>query len=514
MKRIMKIYDSCSIAIRIAFFAFLMVGFGFLIQNESVNIFYTFKNSIILFLAEGSLKLGTTIIINLPMIFMLNIVCKRANSAYPVCLALVGYFSYMIVTMLFSSNTLANTAYATTVGINSTLNINTGTKYPLETGLIGSFIVAYITRISYIRSRHRTSYSILGFLKKDSAGIIYNIVFCSLAGIGMAYAWPFVFNYLQNIVTYISKDLSDPLRMAVYGIMDRVLSMFSLNRVIRQPLWYTALGGSIQTTSGLTIAGDVNIWNYIKTSNATYIGAGRFITGFYIINFFLVPAIYLGTVLSMSDKQERKAFILPLIGGILLSIVCGNPLPLELTLLFTSPLLLILYLGVVGSCYYYLSLKQIYLGSSVATGDIASALPGNFPDFIINLRNVNYHNQMTQILLVGAVAFAIMFVITWIYHHFLSYDIARTGKARGLAKKIIEAVGGEDNIASVGSGLFKVCVHLVDLERVDVEKIQEININKITETKDGIDIECGASAYIIANRIQYFKELKDNNKAA
>ena len=36
-------------------------------------------------------------------------------------------------------------------------------------------------------------------------------------------------------------------------------------------------------------------------------------------------------------------------------------------------------------------------------------------------------------------------------------------------------------------------------------------INKIKETKDGIDIECGASAYIIANRIQYFMILEENN---
>lgn len=513
----MKIYDSCNIAIRISFFAFLMIAFGFLIQNESVNIFYTFKNSIILFLAEASLKLGSTIITNLPMIFMLNIVCKRANSAYPVCLALVGYFSYEIVTMLFSTNTLPALAYASTNGINSVLNITTGTKLPLETGLIGSFIVAYITRISYIRSRHRTSYSILGFLNRDTAGIIYNIVFCSLAGIGIAYVWPFLFNYLQALITFISKDLSDPLRIGLYGMLDRVLSILSLNRIVRQPFWYSALGGSLQSPlTGQTIVGDVNIWNYIKNTNLVYNGAGRFITGFFIINMFIIPAIYLGTVLSMSDKDERKKFVLPLIGGIGISIICGNPLPMELTMLFTSPLLLILYLIVVGGVFYYLSFAQVYLGSTVATGDVASAMPGNFPDLIINLRNVNYLDKITMILIIGVVAFVVCFIITWIYHHFVSYDIARTGKARSLALTIIDAVGGEDNVDYAGSGLFKVCIHLVDLEKVNIEKIQKnLNINKVTETKDGIDIECGVSAYIIANRIQYFLQKskeKDSDK--
>lgn len=511
MKRIMKIYDSCKIAIRISFFGFLLVAIGFLIQNESVNIFYTFKNSFVLFISEASLRLGTTIIANLPMIFMLNIVCKRANSAYPVCLALIGYFSYMIVTMLLGSSTLASTAYATSNGINTILNINTGTRYPFETGLIGSFIVAYITRASYVRSRHRNSYSLLGFLNRDSAGIIYNIVFCGLAGLLIAYLWPLLFGYLQNAVSFIAKDINDPLRLAVYGILDRVLSILGLNRIIRQPFWYTALGGSLQTITGQTIAGDINIWNYVKDSSAVYIGAGRFITAFYVINLFVVPACYLGIVLSMSDKEERKKFILPMIGGILLSIICGNPLPLELMLLFTSPLLLILYLLVIGATFYYLTYAKIFLGSTVTAGSVITAMPGNFPDYIINLRNVNYSSQLFQIILVGVVAFVIMFIFTMIYNHFLSFDISRSGKARELAKSIIEAVGGIDNVASAGSGLFKVCVHLKDLEKVDIDKIQDLNINKINETKDGIDIECGASAYIIANRIQYFMILEENN---
>ena len=503
----MKIYDSCQIAIRIAFFGFLLVALGFLIKNESVNIFYTFKNTFILFLAEGSLKLGTTIIVNLPMIFMLNIVCKRANSAYPVCLALVGYFAFLIVTTLFSTNNLASTAYSTGQGINSIFNVNSGTKYPLETGLIGSFIVAYITRVSYIRSRHRTSYSILGFMNRDSAGLIYNIVFCTLAGLAISYVWPLLFNRLQIIITFISKDLMDPLRMALYGVVDRALSVLSLNNIIRQPFWYTSLGGSLQTISGQTIAGDINIWNYVKSSSATYVGAGRFVTGYYVINMFVVPAIYLGAVLSMSDKEERKKSILPMIGGMAFSIVCGNPLPIELVLLFTSPLLLIMYLAVVGAVFYYLSFAGIYLGSNIISGSAITAMPGNFPDFIINLRNVNYVGQLGKICLVGIVAFVIMLIITWVYYHFLSYDLARTGKARSLGKSIIEAVGGIENINFAGSGLFKVCIHLNDLEKVDVEKIQNLNINKVTETKDGIDIECGASAYIIANRIQYFMEL-------
>ena len=56
MKRIMNVYESVRVAIRISFLGFVLIAFGFLIQNESVNIFYTFRNVFILMLAEGCLQ--------------------------------------------------------------------------------------------------------------------------------------------------------------------------------------------------------------------------------------------------------------------------------------------------------------------------------------------------------------------------------------------------------------------------------------------------------------------------
>lgn len=509
MKNITKIYDACSMAIRIAFFGFILAAIGFLIQNESVNLFYTFKTTIVLYLAEGSLKLGIAIINNLPLIFMLNIVCKRANSAYPVVLAIVGYLAYEISTMLFAPSTLASTAYNSSLGISSTFNISTGSRLPLDTGLIGSFLVGYITRISFIRSRHRTSYSVLGFLKKDSAGIIYNIAFCSLAGLAVSYAWPILFNNLQNIITYIGKNYADPVRMTIYGIVDRVLSMLSLGNIIRQPFWYTALGGSYQTVTGQTILGDINIWEYVKDASSTYIGAGRFVTPYYVINMFMVPSIFFGLLSSMSDKQERSKYVIPFVGGAIFSFVCGNPMPIELVMLFTSPLLLVFYLIIVGAIYYLFTYLGIYLGSSAISGAVAASFPGNFPDFIINLRNLTYYATLGKIALVGLCAGLIMYLFTRIYYHHLAFDFTNSGKIKEFSTAIVNACGGKDNIKTSGSGLFVCCLHLVDIEQADIEQLKNLKSRKVTETKDGFDIECGSSAYIIAKSIRNI--IKQNN---
>jgi len=509
MKDITKIYDACSMAIRIAFFGFILTALGFLIENESVNLFYTFKSTLVLYLAEGSLKLGIAIVNNLPLIFMLNIVCKRANSAFPVVLALVGYLAFLISTMLFAPSTLASTAYSTSLGINSLFNISTGTRLPLETGLIGSFIVGYITRFSFIRSRHRTTYSILGFLNKDSAGIIYNIVFCCAAGIVVSYAWPIAFNYLQTLITFIGKNYADPVRMMIYGIADRVLSMLSLSSIIRQPFWYTALGGSYQAVTGQTILGDVSIWEYVKTATSTYIGAGRFITPYYVINMFMVPGILYGLMSSVTDKQERGKIAIPFLAGSIMSIICGNPMPIELVMLFTSPLLLVFYLLVVGAVFYIFTYTGIYLGSSAIAGSIAASLPGNFPDFIINIRNLTYFDTLLKIVVVGLAAGVIMYFSSRIYYHHLAFDFTNSGKIKEFSNSIVEACGGKENIVHCGSGLFICCVHLANLEKADIEMLKNLKTRRVTETKDGFDIECGSSAYIISKSIRNSLKVSD-----
>ena len=497
----MYLYENCKMPLRVCYFAFILIAFGFLVQNENVNIFYTFSNKYILLLAQGCLALGKTIVLNLPLIFMIYLVCKKANSGIPVVLAFLGYFSFLVSASLFIPQNLSSTAYTNSSSVNSLLTININGKYAPETGLIGSFIVAYITRFSFIRSRHRTSNSILGFLNKDSAAIIYNIVFCMLAGLVVAYIFPIIYTYLNNLITYISIDLNDPYRLFIYGLLDRISAILGLSSLVRSPFWYTSLGGSYQTLTGQLIVGDVNIWPYVKDTINTYFGCGRFITPYYVINMFMCPAIFLGIYTSMSDKKERHHYLLPLILASLLSIICGNPLPMELMLLFTCPLLLVSYIVVVASVFSFMTKNNIYLGSSIVGSDALSAMPGSFPDFIINIRSIIHYDTLLSILLIGLVAFVICFVLAYFYFHHLAFNLVNQNKDRKLIEDTIEAIGGYDNIERVASGLFKVNFVLFDNEALDVDKLRELAIVKIVETKDGVSMEFGSSSLIIAKMI-------------
>ena len=509
MKRIMNLYESCKTPIRVTYIGFLLIAIGFLIRSDSVNVFYTIRSNTILFLGELFLRIGEFIIMNLPLIFMLNIVCKKANNASPVLMALLGYFSFLVTTMLLANQNLSSQAYATGYGINSVFYMDSGTRFPLETGMIGSFLVAYMVRIAFIFSRHRGDFSLANIFSKETAGFIYSIVFCFFLGIGMSYLYPIFFNLIQRAITFIGQDLSDPLRIGAYSILDRVLSILGLGQLVRTPFWYTNVGGSFSNAlTGQSITGDVNIWKYIQESNATYPGAGRFITPYYVINMFMIPGIYLGMLLSMSDKKERNYMSIMFIMGILLSIVAGNPLPIELLMVVTSPILAIMYLAVIGVVSGGLVNFGAYLGFVSNANNVEVAMPGNFPDYIINIRNINLTYSLKIIALVGLLAFIVCLLMTLIYYRYLAFDFIKTGKGDEFINNIIDSVGGIDNIEDVGSGLFRLNLYIKDPERMSIDKIRETEVKKVYETRNGLSYELGTSCAAIARIIK--KRIKKN----
>ena len=503
MKKIMNIYESCKTPIRVAYFGFVLIAFGFLIQNQSVNIFYTFRSGFILFAAELAMKIGEFTIMNLPIIFMLNIVCKKANNAAPVVMSLVGYFTFVATTMLLSPQNLPATAYATGYGINSMFNTSgTSARLAIETGMIGALCVGFATRAAFIFSRHRDNYSLTNLMSRDMAGIVYNFIFCFLLGVFVSYTFPLFYGYTQKAIAFIAEDISDPMRIGLYSVLDRVLSIMGLGNIIRYPFWFTSTGGSfVNAATGQSVLGDVNIWSYVKDTNAAYAGAGRFITPYYVINMFMIPAIYLGTSLSVSDKRDKGYLWIMFVVAILLSFIAGNPLPLELMMLFTSPALLLLYLFGVGIVSSLLVNFGAYLGFTTNTANTVVAMPGSFPDFIINVRNSSLLPSIRIILIVGAGAFVAYLLITLIYYRVLAFDFVKTGKGDELVDDIISAVGGKDNISLAGAGLFKLNVHLNDPELISIDKINELNAGRVSETKDGVSFEIGTSAYAIARRI-------------
>lgn len=503
MKRWNILYENCRLPIRIVVFGWILLAIGNLLLNENVNIFYSITNQGVIMFAKVILQIGHIIIVNIPLIFLIGLTAKRANSGAPAIMAVVGYVTYLVVLMFLGPNDLVSQAYTNNLGISYSTQIQntTTTIYPLQTGIIGSFLVAIITRYSYLHSRQRSIYSILGFADKDTAGLIYNMVLCGLLGVAMSFVWPLIVGELLRIIVWIAQDISDPFRLFVYGILDRTSSILGVGSLVRYPFWFGVEGGTYASIAGQTVIGDVNIWKEMPGAMASFTGAGRFITPYYIINFFICPAIYIALYFSNSNKKTRHRMIMFTIGAVLLSVVCGNPLPLELYLLFTAPLLLAIHILLSGGLFGILYLNNAFMGFNYS-GSTISAMPGSFPDFIINVRNPLYIHSILVILIVGIIMAIVYYVVTRVYFEYLSYDVIGSNRSTIIAQKVIAAVGGEDNIISLSSSPSSLDINIDNLEIVSYELLKQVGAWRVTETRDELILSFGSSSTIIKKKIE------------
>ncbi len=503
MKRWNILYENTKLPIRIVVFGWVLLAIGYLITNDNVNTFYTITNPVILIIARISSQIGHVIIMNMPLIFMIGIVAKRANSGAPALFAIAGYITYLVVLMLLGPNDYSAQVYTNNLGISYAMQSQSGSSvlYPMQTGMVGSFIVAMITRYSYIKSRHRSIYSLLGFTHKDTAGLIYNIILCALAGVAMAYVWPYVVDMILDLIAWIASDISDPLHLSAYGILDRVTSVLGLGNIVRYPFWYGIEGGTYSSLAGQTILGDVNIWKEMPGALASFSGAGRFITPYYVINMFVCPSVYLAYYFSYSDRKERHKMILYTAGAMILSFICGNPLPMELLLLFNAPLLLIIHLLLSGSLFGILFANNAFLGFSYS-GSTVSAMPGAFPDFIINARTPQYIHSLLVIVVIGLIYAIIYFLLTRGYFEFAAYDIVSSNRSKTIARKVIDAVGGIGNITTLNSTPHNLEIRIESLEDVSYEKLKQVGAWRVRETRDELVLEFGSSSTILRKNIQ------------
>ena len=149
-----------------------------------------------------------------------------------------------------------------------------------------------------------------------------------------------------------------------------------------------------------------------------------------------------------------------------MSFIAGNPLPVELLMLFTSPSLLVSYLILVGVVSGVLVNLDAYLGFITNSANTIVAMPGSFVDYIINLRNSSLFHSLQMIFFVGLASFAVMFVLTYIYYNFLAFDFVQTGSGDEFVDKLIDAIGGVENIVDSGSGLFKLNIYFFSLGKI------------------------------------------------
>lgn len=500
------LYEILRFPLEVVFFAFILLGTGNLIINPAFGITTVVDNTALVMFGEIMQRTGSFLIVNFPLLMLFRMVARRTGSSTTIMAAFAGYVVFNITTMFVTRTDLSSTVYSSILGLSITRSsisrLTSGTHYPLQTGMVGVIVISVITLLSFSRSRKKNEYGFFSFISKEASCVIRTVFFSFLAGIAFAFVWPYVTMGINQIVSFIAVDTTNPVNLTLYGIMDRFLGVLNLGTLIRQPFWYTVSGGSWVSVAGASIAGDVNVWTSQIEANAVNGMSGRFITPYYILNLFAIPGmIWAMHSLNTSPIERRRNRPLCVIATIA-SLLSGCLLPVELMLLLLCPLLFFIHLGFTGILYGVLQSFHIYLGFRSLETSTITALPGTLPEFLSYLNVPELRRTLIWIVMIGAVMFFVYYAVTRLYFNRLAIDLFNVGDRQKTVDGTIQALGGTENIRSTDCSITELTVSLYEPDKLDADRLKKLGSFRVYESRNGYNLCFGNASVMIRNGIK------------
>jgi len=466
---------------------------------------FTTTNEIIASVLEAMKYTGGLIKTLFPFFLVINVIGKSHEDSVPI---LGGVFSYIVLhlTTMYVAPQNLSSSYYSALG-DGLLNIvgQEFNKAPINLGIVASILVIAMVTAIYKLSRQRFNYGLFTFIDNDSWFILMTIVASILCGVLLSWGFRYFVNAANAVMTFVSGNSTNPGALFVYGLMERVMEICGVDEIIHSSFWTGLFGGSWVDAAGTTYYGDVNIWTAQLAQGSVQLGVGKYITPYYIINMFVVPAFILALLLQYSNRIERNRIIGLAILAVLVSLMAGCLLPLEYLLLLTAPALLVCLILLTSALYLVMSMLEIYLGFSFS-GALVFATPGTALEFS-RLSSYLGQNTLRTFLIVGFVFLVISILLVFLYYHVLAFDFLDPTKRKMHKKEIIRALGGIKNIRIVDSSPNRISVAVMDTHKIKTAALMELGAYEVREAFFCHYIYFGPASIAIAREIK--KEMKN-----
>ncbi|MGW0393939.1 PTS transporter subunit EIIC [Streptomyces sp. NPDC003042] len=204
-------------------------------------------------------------------------------------------------------------------------------------GVFGGIIMGLLTAWFWQRYHRVKLVDWLGFFNgRRLVPIIMSFVAIAFAALCL-WIWPPVGEALESFSDWLVG--LGAWGAGIFGIANRALLVIGLHQFLNVPVWFQF--GSFTKPDGQTVHGDINMFL------AGDPDAGQFLTGFFPIMMFALPAAALA-ITHCAKPLRRKE-----VGGLMLSVgltsfVTGITEPLEYSFLFVAPLLYVIHAVLTG----------------------------------------------------------------------------------------------------------------------------------------------------------------------
>ncbi|NCU17506.1 glucose-specific PTS transporter subunit IIBC [Pallidibacillus pasinlerensis] len=472
----------------------LLLGIGNAIGQENmIDVLPFLQADWIQLIGDVMEDAGGIIFSNLALLFAAGVAIGLAGDGAAALAAIVGY---LVMNQVMGS-WLGLTAddIGTEPSFASVLGIPT-----LQTGVFGGIIIGLIAAFCYNKYHDIKMPSYLGFFAGKRFVPIVTAAFSFVVGLILLIVWPPVQNALNSASMWLIEE-GTYLAVFMFGFIKRLLIPFGLHHIYHAPFWYEF--GSYTTAAGEVVRGDMTIF-FAQLRDGVELTAGHFMAGEFPVMLFGLPAAALA--MYHVAKPEKKKLVAGIFaGGALTSALTGITEPLEFTFLFLSPVLFLIHAVLDGLSFVILTWLDINIGYTFSGGFIDfflfGILPGREPWWLV--------------ILVGLV-FAVLYY--FIFRFFIvKFDLktpgreddeGTNGKERAgsdgdeLPYNILQAMGGQENIAHLDACITRLRVQVNDIHNVDKEELKKLGAAGVLEVGNNIQAIFGPKSDTLKSQIQ------------
>jgi PTS system N-acetylglucosamine-specific IIC component len=419
---------------------------------------------------------GSAIFDNLPLIFAIGIaIGLTSGEGIAALAAAVGYLVFDNVLKHFQ--------------------MVSGSSEPLDTGVLGGMMVGMLSATFFNRFSQIQLPKSLGFFGgKRFVPLVTSLVMVFL-GVIVGLIWPPVQRGISEIGLWIVDNGN--IGVFIYGIMNRLLIPTGLHHVINNIAWFQI--GDFVTPAGKMVHGDISRF---FAGDPT---AGMFMTGFYPVIMFGLPAAALAVVRSTSSSTRK--FVAPvMLTAALTSFLTGITEPIEFAFMFVAPGLYVIHAVLTGFSMLIMNILQVKMGFGFSAG---------FIDFVLNW---HLATNPYWILLIGAVYFILYFITFRAYLHFFPMkvtskdDVEQHVEVEAVDEKpslvdrptrILNHIGGASNIISIDACITRLRLLVKEEVLVQDNELKELGaIGVIRLGKGNVHVVFGTESEQIRESIK------------
>ncbi|MCA0150221.1 glucose-specific PTS transporter subunit IIBC [Rossellomorea vietnamensis] len=476
----------------------LLLAFGNALQNPTLlDIAPFLNNGGVETVASVMEQAGGIIFGNLALLFAVGVAIGLAGGEGVAGLAAIVGFLIMNVTM----GTVEGLGIGdvTGDGVDPAFALVLGIP-TLQTGVFGGIIVGILAASMYNRFYQIELPSYLGFFAGKRFVPIATAASSVVLGLLMLLIWPPIQDGLNTFSNFMLGE-NRALAAFVFGVIERSLIPFGLHHIFYAPFWFEF--GSYTSAAGDVVRGDQAIFMKQIQDGVQDLTAGTFMTGKFPFMMFGLPAAALA--IYHEAKPERKAVV----GGImasaaLTSFLTGITEPIEFSFLFVAPVLFGIHCIFAGLSFLTMHLLNVKIGMTFSGGLI---------DYIL-FGLINPQTNAWIVIPVGIVfAFIYYFGFRFAIRKFNlmtpgredvdeDEDDAPASSAGDLPYNILDAMGGQENIAHLDACITRLRVSVNDVKQVDKNRLKKLGASGVLEVGDNIQAIFGPKSDTIKSQMQ------------